>query len=381
MEKKIYDVLVVGAGPIGSYTAYQLAELGFEVVLIEEHDEVGKDVVCTGVIGTEAFHRFNLPKKSIISEIKSMTFFSPSFIAVDYAPSSTLAYVVDRKLFDKDILEQAKKKGVDVHRGEKVYQVNAHQNFVEAESGSKDYRKKVRAKAVVIATGINYQLHRSLGLSLPGHFIQGVQAEVEVEGLSGTEIYVGKRVSPGAFAWAVPLGNGWARMGVLAESKGVSRLEGFLKERFVGRIEQKSPRIFQKRIACGAAERSVRNRVLTVGEAAGQVKTTTGGGIFYGLLCSEIAVHILQEGFSRGDLSERQLVQYDRLWKSKLGKELRMGLWMRKAMKRLTDKQIDKIFKFIREKVPVREMLERKVKFDYHTGVISLGLRFLRGLI
>jgi len=58
-----------------------------------------------------------------------------------------------------------------------------------------------------------------------------------------------------------------------------------------------------------------------------------------------------------------------------------MGIWMRKIMKRLTDRQIDKVFEFIRERVSVREMLERKIKFDYHTGVISLGLRLLRGLI
>ncbi|KKL14228.1 hypothetical protein LCGC14_2517800, partial [marine sediment metagenome] len=96
---------------------------------------------------------------------------------------------------------------------------------------------------------------------------------------------------------------------------------------------------------------------------------------------SEIAENILQEGFSKQDLSEKQLVQYDKLWKSKLGKELRMGIWMRKIMKRLTDRQIDKVFEFIRERVSVREMLERKIKFDYHTGVISLGLRLLRGLI
>jgi len=304
------DVVVVGAGPIGSYTAYQLADLGFEVVLIEEDNEIGKDVICTGVISTEAFQHFNLPKRSIISEIKSISFFSPSSVTIDYTPSSTLAFVVDRGLFDRGILEQAKNKGVDVHLGEKVCRVNSYEDFVEIESGNEYCTKKVRAKVVVLATGINYQLPRSLGLGVPADFMQGTQTEVEVEGLSGTEIYVGKRISPGAFAWALPLGNGWARLGILAESKGVFHLKGFLKERFAGRIKQESPTIFQKRIACGAAKRSVRNRILTVGEAAGQVKTTTGGGIFYGLLCSEIAVNVLQEGFSKGDLSERQLVRY-----------------------------------------------------------------------
>ncbi len=381
MKNKLYDILVVGGGPIGSYTACQLADRGFEVVLMEEDDEVGKDVICTGVISTEAFQRFSLPKESIISEIKTITFFSPSSVTIDYTSSSTLALVVDRGLFDRGILEQARKKGVDVHLGEKVRQVNSCDDFLEIETGNEDCAKKVRARVVVLATGINYQLHRSLGLGLPGGFMQGTQTEVEVEGLSETEIYLGKRISPGAFAWALPLGNGWARMGVLAESKGVSHLKGFLEERFAGRVKQENPRIFQKRIACGAVKRSVRNRILAVGEAAGQVKTTTGGGIFYGLLCSEIAINVLQEGFSKGDLSEKQLIQYDRLWKSKLGKELRMGIWMRRVMKKLSDKQIDKIFEFVRDKVSVREMLERRIKFDYHTGVISLGLRLLRGLV
>ena len=57
----MYDVAVVGAGPIGSYTAYQLADRGFDVLLLEEDAEVGEDVICTDVIGTEAFERFDLP--------------------------------------------------------------------------------------------------------------------------------------------------------------------------------------------------------------------------------------------------------------------------------------------------------------------------------
>jgi len=393
----MYDAIVVGAGPIGSYTAYQLAELGFEVVLIEEDAEVGKDVICTGVIGTEAFERFNLPQRAIISEIKAITFFSPSLEAIDYTPSSTLAYVVDRELFDKEILQAAQRKGVDVHLGKQVRRINTYKDFVEVESWNEGLRaahrqaqvgtgrhrqrdslETLRAKLVILATGVNYRLQRSLGLGIPPSFLKGAQTEVEVKDLRQTEIYVGRQISPGSFAWAMPLGNGWARIGVLAESKGVSHLEEFLKMRFTGRIKQENPRIVQKRIACGAAKRSVKDRILAVGEAAGQVKTTTGGGIFYGLLCSEIAVHVLQKAFSKGDLSQRGLLQYERLWRSKLGKELKMGQWARKVLRKLTDKQIDKIFRFIREKVSVREMLERKVKFDYHLNLISSGLKLLR---
>ena len=374
----MYDAIVVGAGPIGSYTAYQLAELGFEVALLEEDKEVGRGVICTGVIGTEAFERFNLPQRAIISEIKSITFFSPSLEAIDYTPSSTLAYVVDRELFDKEILQAAQRKGVDVHLGKQVRRINTYKDFVEVESWNGNSLETLRAKLVILATGVNYRLQRSLGLGIPPSFLKGAQTEVEVKDLRQTEIYVGRQISPGSFAWAVPLGNGWARIGVLAESKGVSHLEEFLKMRFAGRIKQENPRIVQKRIACGAAKRSVKDRILAVGEAAGQVKTTTGGGIFYGLLCSEIAVHVLQKAFSKGDLSQRGLFQYERLWRSKLGKELKMGQWARKVLRKLTDKQIDKIFRFVREKAFIKKLLEKKVKFDYHASLISSGLKLLR---
>jgi len=378
----VYDVVVVGGGPIGSYTACQLADQGFEVGLFEEDDEVGKDVICTGVIGTEAFERFNLPRTAIVSHIKSIIFFSPSLLTLDYTSSDTLAYVVDRSIFDSKILEYAREKGVKVHLGRQVRGVKIEDNFSEVEIyGEDSLVEKLRAKVVVLATGIKYQLHKNLGLRPPPTFLQGVQVETEVKDLSGTEIYLGSEVSPGSFAWVVPLNHQRARIGLLTGKRGGFYLNNFLKDRFKERINEPNPAILQKSIAHGPVRRSVSDRVLAVGEAAGQVKTTTGGGIFYGLICSEIAIQVLKKAFHKGDLSYRQLRDYERLWKSRLGRELRMGKLARKILGKLSDKQIDRIFKFVGERPKVKELLERKVKFDYHGDLISLGLKLLKGFI
>ncbi|MQY69801.1 MAG: geranylgeranyl reductase family protein [Firmicutes bacterium] len=375
----MYDVVVVGGGPIGGYTASQLADQGFEVCLFEEDDEVGKDVICTGVIGTEAFKRFSLPRTSIIREIKSITFFSPSLLTFDYTPSDTFAYVVDRGIFDSKILEWAREKGVEVHLGRQVRRIKINENL--AEVGNEDSSQTVQARVLVLATGIKYQLHKTLGLKSPPAFLQGVQVETEVKDLSSTEIYVGSEVSPGSFAWAVPLDHQRARIGLLTRKRGTFYLNNFLNHRFKDRINEPNPEILQKSIAHGPVQGSVGDRILAVGEAAGQVKTTTGGGIYYGLLCSEIAVEVLKQSFHKGDLSFRQLVKYENLWKSKLGGELRAGLWARKIMGKLSDQQIDMIFKFIRKKPKVKELMERKVKFDYHSDLISFGLKLLKGFI
>jgi len=376
----MYDVVVVGGGPIGGYTACQLADQGFEVCLFEEDDEVGKDVICTGVIGTEAFRHFNLPQTAIIRGIKSIIFFSPSFLTFDYTPSDTFAYVVDRGIFDSKILEWAREKGVEVHLGKRVRRITINENMAEAEIENEDSSQTVQTRVLVLATGIKYQLHKNLGLRSPPAFLQGVQVETEVKDLSCTEIYVGSEVSPGSFAWAVPLDHQRARIGLLTGKRGTFYLNNFLNYRFKGRINKPNPKILQKSIAHGPVQGSVSDRILAVGEAAGQVKTTTGGGIYYGLLCSEIAVEVLKQAFHKGDFSLRQLVKYENLWKSKLGGEFRAGLWARKIMGKLSDQQIDRIFKFFREKTYVRKLLEKKVNFDYHSALISLVIKMGTGL-
>lgn len=378
----MHDVIVVGGGPIGAYTACQLAEQGFEVSLFEEDHEVGKDVICTGVVGTEAFEQFNLSRTSILHEIKSIIFFSPSFLTLDYTCSDSFAYVVDRSIFDSEILERARDKGVEVHLGRRVRGVRIEDNFCEVEiHGEDSLFEKSRTKVLVLATGIKYQLHKSLGLTPPPAFLQGVQVETELRDLSCTEIYVGSEVSPGSFAWAVPLNHHRARIGLLTEKRGGFYLNNFLKDKLKERIKESNPRILQKGIAHGPARRSANDRILAVGEAAGQVKTTTGGGIFYGLICSEIATRVINGAFRKGDFSYRQLKEYERLWKGRLGRELRMGKLARQVLGKLSDRQIDKIFKFVGEKAKVKELMETKIKFDYHSDLIFFGLKLIKGFV
>jgi len=374
----MFDVIVVGAGPVGSFTAGRLAEEGLEVALFEEDKEVGRDVVCAGIIGKEAFQTFPLPQEAILSPIKSILFFSPSLHTFQYTSPESMAYVVDRSIFDKGMLRYAEEKGVEVVLGAPVEKTKPGQNFIEVVA--KEGLLNTRAKALVLATGINYRLHKDLGLETPPAFLQGAQAEIEMRGLRETEIYLGKDIAPGSFAWAVPLSVPKARVGVLTTHKARFYLDRFLEGPLRQRVE-KGSKIRQKPIAYGPAARSANDRVLAVGEAAGQVKTTTGGGIFYGLICAEIATQVLKRAFRKGDLSYRQLSEYERLWKSKLGKELRMGKLARKILGRLTDKQIDRIFKFVGERPKVKELMEKEVEFDYHSGLISFGLRLLKGFI
>ncbi|MDI6814873.1 MAG: hypothetical protein QMC90_02150, partial [Dehalococcoidales bacterium] len=112
-------------------------------------------------------------------------------------------------------------------------------------------------------------------------------------------------------------------------------------------------------------------RLVVVGGAAGQVKPTTGGGIYYGLLCADIAANNLHRALESGDLSARGLASYEREWRRKLRRELKIGYWARKFYERLSDRQIDWIFDIIKSNGIDEALLKAKdLSFDWHGEVV-----------
>ena len=120
--------------------------------------------------------------------------------------------------------------------------------------------------------------------------------------------------------------------------------------------------------------------MIVVGDAAGQVKPTTGGGIYYGLLCAEIAADHLHRALESDDLSEKSLADYQREWQRKLGRELKICYWARKLYEHLSDRQIDRVFDIIKSKGIDESLLRADdLSFDWHGEVILrlLGKRAL----
>src|SRR2546422_516583 len=99
----MHDVIIVGGGPGGLYTALLLARGGFDVAVLEEHEVIGEPVHCTGVLATEAYEEFDIPRDAILNELTTARFYSPSGQSIDYLTDTVEALVVDRKLFDQHL--------------------------------------------------------------------------------------------------------------------------------------------------------------------------------------------------------------------------------------------------------------------------------------
>jgi flavin-dependent dehydrogenase len=108
-----------------------------------------------------------------------------------------------------------------------------------------------------------------------------------------------------------------------------------------------------------------------VGDAAGQVKPTTGGGIYYGLLCADIAVDVLDRAMAGGDLSARALSEYEKRWKKLLARELRIGRWARRGFERLSDRRMERMFRMVQDSRATDSLLNAPdFSFDWHSRLI-----------
>jgi digeranylgeranylglycerophospholipid reductase len=133
-----------------------------------------------------------------------------------------------------------------------------------------------------------------------------------------------------------------------------------------------------KPIAQGVVSRTFGERVLVVGEAAGQVKTTTGGGVFFGLVCAEIASNIVDQSFKDDDFSDKKLSLYEKQWKAQIGTEIRLGAVARNFCGKLKDQQVEKIFGLVQTD-GFFDFIAKNADFDWHGRFVLKLLKKLVG--
>lgn len=364
----LHDVAVVGAGPVGCYTAWSLAQKGFDVIVLEKDRPPKAPPVCTGVVGVEAFREFDLPLQSVVSRVNDLVLFSPGGRSISYRPSHTQAYVIDRLLFDETLKARAAASGVVFHHGSACtdIQVNKDHVHVTVSSTGAEYR----ARTIVVASGYNPRLTEKLGLGRIPEYLQGVQVDVCMSGLSATEVHMSRRLSPLSFAWVVPTNGTTARVGLVTKRRARLLLDRFLDSPFMRRRVRHRGHVTRKLMPRGQLDRSFADKTIVVGEAAGQVKSTTYGGIYYGLIAARCAVETLTCAFEKGNFDAEQMSAYEDGWRQILEKEMTMGFLLQTAFSTLREREIERLFELVSAN-GILQALHDKGQFDWHSGIVS----------
>jgi len=373
------DVAVIGAGPAGLYAAHQLASAGLDVTVLDAQERIGENAVCSGVIGEEAFARFGLPSRSVLNRICCIQAVSPAGKTLEYRSATPLARVVDKSEFNRDLGNSARSAGAELCLGRFVEAIDREKDGVLLHLCSRQRAVgKLRARVAVIASGVNGSLNGALGLVKPREFLRAIQADIPLgkDGISNpTEVYVGRSVAPGAFGWKIPLGHGRVRVGLMCVEDPRPYFSALL-QRVAPGLDQGAAKVRQKAIGQMPVGNCVGERIVAIGEAAAHVKTSTGGGIYFGLLSAEMAADVMLRAFRKGDFSVQTLGEFERFWRAAFGIELWTGYLARKLAARLSDSLIERTFDRAKG-IDLLSRLNGNLSFDWHHKAILASIRDL----
>jgi len=387
------DIVVVGAGPCGSFSALTAAKLGADVVVCEEHGEIGSPEHCAGHVSVNGLSQLGmrLPRKIVENEIRGAVFHSPlgSKFLVEHAFPVT--YVVNRKLLDRHLADLAVEAGARYLTRSKVESLILHSGFVRGivlrRMGE---RETLTSKVVIDAEGCSSVLLKrarmqTLDRSMVVNAVQAKVNHVDDVDRDLVEVYLGRRYAPGFFAWIIPRRDGSAKVG-LATNRGDPReyLWRFMREHPVASEKFGGSKVIDLSLhpisLGGAIPKTYANGLLIVGDAASHVKPTTGGGIILGMLCSKIAGEVAYEALQENDVSEDFLSRYQSLWREAIGFDMMVMHRVRKLLDRLTDREIDAVIKLC-ARFKVNEVLEDRGDLDFQGRSLISMIRHPKMLI
>jgi digeranylgeranylglycerophospholipid reductase len=342
----MHDVAIIGGGPAGLSAAASLATRGWSVIVIEEHDAIGSPVHCTGVLADDVVSTLGLPAHVVLNPLSTVRFVAPAGHSFDYTTATTEAVVIDRAAFDSALATKAQEQGVAIVRGRRAVQI---ETTTAAATIAFDEGEPITVRAVVLACGANYVFQRRLGMGMPSAFLQSAQLELPAASPGDVEIHFGSEIAPKGFAWAVPVqraSGSFARIGVMASDDAggfFGRMLARVRDRWgIDAPADIAPR--RKMLPLGSVRRSYADRVIAVGDAAGLVKPTTGGGIYYSVVSGELAAAVLDAGLASDDLSASALKEYQRRWHTRFQSEFSAQLALRFVAQRMRDSDIDALF-------------------------------------
>ena len=350
-----YDVVIAGGSVAGLLCAREIASNGFKVLVIEEDSEIGTPQHCGGMVSIAGLDQLGIipHSKTFDHYIEEAEVFAPNGQSFVINSKKQKIAEIDRRELDKQIAQQAQKNGAEIKV--KVSFKKIIENGIETSGGV------IECKIFVDARGVSSIIQKDRS-----GILSSAQYEIIADWIKKgkVEVYFDQEKYPGFFAWIIPSTNGRGKVGVAGKGiRSNESLEKFLIEKGKHSIIRK---IYAPIWIKGPIKEFVSDNVVIIGDAAGQSKPTTAGGIYSCGVGGVFAGQAIAKFLKTGKRSE--LLEYQKRWTEKFGKEFDKQILARKILGRLNNETINNLFKSITPEI-INDISE-KDDFDFHTGSI-----------
>ena len=343
---KKYDVVVAGGGPAGSTIAREVSKKGWSVLVVEKRKEIGFPNHCSGLVSMDFVSHKQMDESLILNKIYGAAIYSYSNKVLSFKDDKAHAVVIDRVGFDRALAHSAIKNGAEyMYRSSANYVERINNNMrihLEADTDTID------THLLVIASGASSNMLKIANFkSMEGEVIYTLQVEAKIDlpDPNIVYVYINNNVAHNWFAWAIPIGNGRARIGLGTDKKGnLPALFDTLREKWV---LLKDKRIVSESkvawiIPIGFMNKPFMDNVVVVGDAAREVKPFSGGGLYTGILSAHFAADALLSALDKEDYSEKMLSRYTKLCDTPIRSKIKRGLILRKIYKSMNDIEKEK---------------------------------------
>ena len=354
-QKKKFDIVVVGGGPAGATFAQRTASKGLSVLLLDKKKRIGTPVRCGEAVAAEDFHALHKPQKNWIrTNINTFCLIPPNGDAITIDLKQT-GYILNRSIFDNDLVKFAEQAGATVVTNAYVNAVIIEDDFVTGVNGLwNDEPFSVQSKLVIGADGVEGRIGRFAGIKSQFSLKDLIAGyEITVSNVDIDEntcyFYVSNKVAPGGYAWVFPRSATEANIGIGISGKKYEednsakvRLDGFLRKNF--------PKHKEEAVTMGGIilakplKKIVTNGLLLIGDAARTVDPVSGGGIIWGMksavYAADVSVNLLKNG---KEPNEDNLFDYQEMWMNNEGKQVKRLYRFKDAIYNLNDGQLNNI--------------------------------------